>query len=127
MAVPATLLLVAAVLLGVLPHVGSILSRVGAQLRDSTGYSQATLDLAHVSAPRPPAVPLWTGGGLALDAAERGRRLPARGAPGTPAAPRAASPSGRVVEPLRRLHSGHIGDYVAWLAVGVDRLVRPAP
>ena len=27
--------------------------------------------------------------------------------------------SGRVVVPLRLLHSGHIGDYVTWVAVGI--------
>lgn len=28
-----------------------------------------------------------------------------------------------MIVPLRRLHSGHLGDYVAWLAVGVAVLL----
>ncbi|MEV8098232.1 hypothetical protein [Kitasatospora sp. NPDC085879] len=36
--------------------------------------------------------------------------------PDTHRRPRAAA---RAVRGLRRLHSGHLGDYLAWLAVGV--------
>lgn len=34
----------------------------------------------------------------------------------------AARPVGRALTGLRQLHSGHVGDYVAWLVVGVAAL-----
>ena len=54
-----------------------------------------------------------------------GRRLGRRGAADHGAAPVAAERRARlrlrerVVSPLRALHSGHIGDYIAWLTAGV--------
>ncbi|MBT2386811.1 hypothetical protein, partial [Streptomyces sp. ISL-11] len=51
-------------------------------------------------------------------AAVWGPRLPARPLRRTLAA------TGRtVLVPLRRLHSGHLGDYVTWLVVGMAGLV----
>ncbi|MEU8438521.1 hypothetical protein AB0F18_37670, partial [Streptomyces sp. NPDC029216] len=44
-----------------------------------------------------------------------------------PAAAAARTAAGRAtgfaVVPLRRLHSGHVGDYVAWLAAGLAALM----
>lgn len=98
---------------------GGPASRAGAQEADRAGYLHDTLPVLPASAPASAAVG-WTGSGLlfgfgtvvlavALAAVALWRPVRLRG----PALP---------VRVLHRVHSGHLGDYVAWLLAGVTAL-----
>jgi multicomponent Na+:H+ antiporter subunit D len=119
MFVPAAALAVVSVAVALLPGLPHRLAAAAVQFRDTAGYAA---DVLGTHAPAPEALePLhfWTSSGLLTSGLGAvgallvaafslwGRRL---------AAVRA---SARVVAPLRRLHSGHIGDYVTWVAVGI--------
>lgn len=121
---PTVLLLAGSLLVGAVPAVARAVSSAAGEFTDRAGYAGQALDGAAAT----PAAPLpeagWTTTGLVLSglsallavglaaAALWAPRLPAvLGTLGRPAAP--------VLTGLRRLHSGHLGDYVAWLLVGV--------
>jgi len=126
---PPAVLLAAALALGLVPGLTSQVEQAAARFTDREAYAGAVLESA--AAPAPTAVrhepghltvpallslaSVLLGGGLALGALFRDR-LPA-GARGL---------LGRVWRPataaLRALHSGHIGDSVTWLVVGVAGL-----
>lgn len=129
-AVPAALLL-GALALGLWPAAGRALASAAVAFGDRAGY------LAQVgtgSAPPPPGpVPeaAWTlagvllgllsvalAGVLALAAVRPASRPPLRPLRGA-----ARLADRRLIVPLRRLHSGHLGDYVAWLMVGIAGLM----
>ncbi|MGA5820326.1 complex I subunit 5 family protein [Kitasatospora sp. NPDC094028] len=121
-AVPAALL-AGCLLVGVVPGVGRALAAAAAAFTDRTGYLAATLGrTAPAGAPAPDTD--WTPSGFLLGllsaalattfALAAVRRDPTRG---TGALYRST------VLPLRRLHSGLLGDYVAWLAVGLAALL----
>jgi multicomponent Na+:H+ antiporter subunit D len=134
---PATMMVAIIVLIagslaaGVLPDAGAAFGAAAHRFTDATGYVQQALFHAARAAPpaAPPAStePSWTAAGIGLDLLSVllafaaawlgifGRRLPsAVRAAGRPAAP--------AVLLLHRLHSGHIGDYVAWLFAGIAAL-----
>ncbi|MFF2078554.1 complex I subunit 5 family protein [Kitasatospora sp. NPDC058162] len=122
LAVPA-LLLAGCLAVGVLPGVGQALAAGAVAFTDRSGYLADALGqpVAHATV-----VPdaWWTAPGIGLDllsallavglGAAAVRRDPRRGAGGLYRA---------AVLPLRRLHSGLLGDYVAWLAVGLAVLL----
>ncbi|MEU9843884.1 complex I subunit 5 family protein [Actinomadura sp. NPDC048032] len=126
MVTPAVALLAAGLAIGLLP--GGPVADAAALFADRDAYAALVLDgrLTHPHAP--PAEP-WTAAGLAgsavtvllaLAVAAAGVRRAAR----TPsAAPSARAPRGRAVgaatRRLHELHSGHVGDYAAWLTAGV--------
>ncbi|EST35718.1 hypothetical protein M878_04915 [Streptomyces roseochromogenus subsp. oscitans DS 12.976] len=125
LAVPAVLLC-ASLAVGLLPAVGGTLGRAARQFTDRTAYTTAIY--GHSAAPSSPVPDTgWSAEGvlLALASTALAALLTAaavRGAKWRGAA--RVGPVGRAVGrglvlPLRRLHSGHLGDYVAWLAVGV--------
>ncbi|MET7901907.1 hypothetical protein ABZS86_10595 [Streptomyces sp. NPDC005355] len=117
-AVPAVLL-AAPLAVGVIPAVASAVGRAGALFADGTGYRRAVLDGRATAAPEL-APPHWSAAGILLGplstalavalAALAVRRRPAR--TGTAA----------LLAPVRRLQSGHIGDYVAWMVAGTALL-----
>ncbi|MES9605118.1 proton-conducting transporter membrane subunit [Actinomadura sp. NPDC000929] len=126
MVAPAVALLAAGLAIGLLP--GGPVADAAALFADRDAYAALVLDgrLTHPHAP--PAEP-WTATGLAgsavtvllaLAVAAAGVRRAAH----TPsAAPSARAPLGRAVgaatRRLHELHSGHVGDYAAWLTAGV--------
>ncbi|RKT09463.1 multisubunit sodium/proton antiporter MrpD subunit [Streptomyces sp. 1114.5] len=129
---PASMLLVPGLLLagclavGVLPGVGRALAAGAAAFTDRDGYLADTLAHPGVVPPGPGPAPdaWWTGAGIGLGlfsallavglATAAVRRDPRRGTGGLHRV---------TVLPLRRLHSGLLGDYVAWLTVGLAALL----
>ena len=120
----AIMILVAAGLaLGLLPQARAAFEAAGQQFNDRAGYiAQALGHAAAVTHPVPASG--WTVPGVVSGCCPW--RWPSRGWPGPvlrpprPAAVRSAfSPPRPVVTGLHRLHSGHIGDYVAWLFAGL--------
>ncbi|MQS16874.1 NADH dehydrogenase [Streptomyces kaniharaensis] len=131
---PAPMLLVPGLLLagclaiGVLPGVGRALAAGAAAFTDRADYLADVLGQPGRRQPGAPAaiVPKawWTASGVALGllsallaaglATAAVRRDPRRGTGGLYRA---------TVLPLRRLHSGLLGDYVAWLTVGLALLL----
>src|SRR5207248_1019544 len=123
MFVPAVLLLAAGLALGVLPHLETGAQHAAARFQDQTGYATAVLD-GKQAAP-PPAgtehpMPTDRTYGVGSTAAAFAlaalalfrRRLPA----GVRRVGRALDLRPLFVG-LRRLHSGHVGDYIAWLTL----------
>ncbi|GGW10969.1 cation:proton antiporter [Streptomyces capoamus] len=96
--VPAVLL-AASLAVGVVPGFGALVAR---------SVNEAGSGGAHASVH-------WTGHGLLLDAASTVLAAALAGLAVT--RPRRAAAPDRAA-PLRRLQSGHVGDYVAWLLVG---------
>jgi len=129
MLAPIAALLLAALALGLLPHLGAGAEAAAARFQDQAAYAAASLDGVGARAARmslepadPTAGTLLSGvessGGaviFALLILER-RRLPV--APRRIATRFAARPHAL----LTALQSGHVGDYVAWLTVGVAAL-----
>ncbi|MFF5586378.1 complex I subunit 5 family protein [Streptomyces hygroscopicus] len=116
-AVPAALL-TASLAIGAIPAVASAVGRAGALFTDTGGYRRTVLDGRAAATPALPPPHWQTTGvllgllstGLAIALAALAVRHPAR--TGRPA----------LLAPVRRLQSGHIGDYVAWLAAGTALL-----
>ncbi|MFJ9852461.1 complex I subunit 5 family protein [Streptomyces sp. NPDC101150] len=120
-AVPAVLLL-GALAVGLVPGLRPAIGRAADTFADHTGYAASVLD-GHASPPAPTPPPHWslTGvlwGLLATALAAALAVLAVRRA--------VRQEPARWTVPLRRLHSGHVGDYVAWLLVGVTLLAALA-
>ncbi|OLZ74803.1 NADH dehydrogenase [Streptomyces sp. IMTB 2501] len=125
LAVPAVLLC-ASLGVGLLPAVGGALGRAARQFTDRTAYTAAVY--GHSVAPSSPVPDTgWSAEGVLLSLASTALATLLAAAAVWGAKWRGAARVGSVgravgrgvVLPLRRLHSGHLGDYVAWLAVGV--------
>jgi len=126
---PALLLLLASLATGLVPGLVQAAQRAAARFLDTSGYAGVVLAghagagvRAPISAGVTVADLLYAAaavlGALALaGAALFGHRLPRPGSRALSAGARGAA--GR----LRRLHSGHVGDYVAWLTVGAAAVV----
>ncbi|MEU9969728.1 hypothetical protein [Streptomyces malaysiensis] len=117
LAVPAALL-AASPAVGVIPAGASAVGRAGALSTDAGGYRRTVLDGRAAAAPVY-VPPHWQTTGilfgllstaLAITLATLAVRRPVH--TGTAA----------LLAPLRRLQSGHIGDYVAWLVAGTALL-----
>ncbi|MEU6851870.1 complex I subunit 5 family protein [Actinacidiphila alni] len=127
------LLLAGSLALGVLPGVGRAVAGGARAFGDRAGYL-ADVTGAHAALPPPPSPSTaWTGSGLLLGLVSCGLAIAfAAAAVWLPAAPERAlrvlrlpaGPARRfVVVPLRRLHSGLLGDYLMWLTVGMAALL----
>jgi multicomponent Na+:H+ antiporter subunit D len=133
--VPAALL-AAALAVGVWPGLAAGAGRAAHVFTDHPGYVDAVINHRQ----RPPApgpAPHWTTTGVALDllslALAAGSAAlavwhPARALPGPAGRLARALPGAarRAVAPLRHLHSGHVGDYVAWTVLGMAVLAMIA-
>jgi multicomponent Na+:H+ antiporter subunit D len=125
MFVPAAVLVAAALALGIAPNVAAGAQHAAARFQDQHAYAASVLDGTTVATQAPRAEPQKVSGrlyGLGSAAAAVGlaalalfrRRLPAP-----------VQRAGRAVDvrplfaQLRKLHSGHIGDYIAWLTLGL--------
>jgi multicomponent Na+:H+ antiporter subunit D len=139
MGVPAAGLLLGCLALGLLPNVGPAFHAAAEQFVDRAGYITSAIPGLHLAphlaqhpalAPPvpPPAGDLgWSTRGIALGLVSTalavvlaglalyGQRIPAY-------LSRAGNLFTPAVTVLRRLHSGHVGDYVAWLFAGVSGL-----
>jgi multicomponent Na+:H+ antiporter subunit D len=125
MALAIGILLVGALVLGLLPGIHSVANRAAASFIDSAGYAGQALHHVHVALAAP-AASNWTALGLGLGLLSAGcaclvalaglyggrvvRRLPSLRTLGPP------------IDVLHRLHSGHVGDYVAFMMLGIGAL-----
>jgi multicomponent Na+:H+ antiporter subunit D len=125
MFLPALLLLTVGLALGLVPHVATGAQEAAARFQDQKAYAAAVLDNAQAHAPPVESEHPTVHGrvyGLVSTVAAVGlaalalfqRRLPA----GVRRVGRALDVR-PAVDGLRRLHSGHIGDYIAWLTLGL--------
>jgi multicomponent Na+:H+ antiporter subunit D len=130
-AVPA-LLLAACLAVGVVPAVGAAVAEGAAAFTDRAGYVADVLALRTPSAPTVPDT-AWTATGVLLGLLSTALALALasaavwgpRSRQSTARAVRALAEqtARRVIMPLRRLHSGLVGDYVMWLTAGVAVLL----
>ncbi|GEL19087.1 complex I subunit 5 family protein [Pseudonocardia asaccharolytica] len=123
MLVPIVVLLLGALALGVVPGVSEAFHAAASRFTDGAGYVARTLG-APAPLPAPTAPSGWTLSGVALSllssAMALAFALAALHHDRLPATLRAAArPVAPVLRGVRALHSGHVGDYVAWLFVGV--------
>jgi multicomponent Na+:H+ antiporter subunit D len=124
MMVPAVLLLVAGIGLAFVPHLKAALDRAAARFEDRAGYAAQVLHGQHL--PAPP-VHVATGPHASSYAYAAASVLGALLVTFSPlyvarlraALPRLAEPARATGAALHAWHSGHIGDYVTWLVVGV--------
>ena len=112
---------------GLLPGAHDAFASAGQRFTDGTGYDRQALFHAAAGAVRLPPASDWTltGVGLGLLSAVLALGLALAGLDPRqlPAAVRAAGrPLAPVMGGLHRLHSGHVGDYIAWLLAGVAGL-----
>jgi multicomponent Na+:H+ antiporter subunit D len=122
MLVPILILLAGALSIGLLPDLHAAADRAGAWFTDAAGYQRAALIRASASVP-PVHAGGWTAKGLALGFTSAALAVVVAGVGLWSPVLRerwalarwGALPLGL----LRRLHSGHVGDYVAWLMVGL--------
>jgi multicomponent Na+:H+ antiporter subunit D len=127
MVLPAAALLAGCLAVGAVPAVARAVGRAVETFLDGPGYvAQALHGAAAGTGPTPPEAGWTTTGvllGLLSAALAVGLAALALWAPRLHGlARRAARPAAPLLTGLRRVHSGHVGDYVAWLFVGVAAL-----
>jgi len=126
MIVPAALLVVAAVVITLLPHLGPGVQGAAVRFQDQAAYNRTVLSGGHIAHPVAISGPESTGitvadvvtgtasaaGGLVLAfLALYWRRLPLLR--------RGFEPGTGLVQPIRRFQSGVINDYVTWIVIGL--------
>ena len=126
MIIPAALLVVAAVVFTLLPHLGPAVQAAAVRFQDQAAYNSTVLSGAHIAHPAAIAGTEDTGitvadvvtgigsaaGGLVLAfLALYWRRLPLLR--------RGFEPGTGLVQPIRRFQSGVINDYVTWIVIGL--------
>jgi multicomponent Na+:H+ antiporter subunit D len=127
MMLPVLVLLVGSLAVGVVPAAARAVSTAVEAFVDQAGYVGAALTGTRSASYAPLPEAAWTTTGVLLGllsgALAVGIAALALWAPRLPALVRgAARRLAPALTPLRRLHSGHVGDYVAWLFVGVTAL-----
>ncbi|WP_425472900.1 hypothetical protein [Streptomyces botrytidirepellens] len=101
-----------------IPPLASAAGRAGALFTDGSGYRQAVLGGRAASAPAF-VPPHWSAAGLLLGLLSTALAIAlAALAVRRPARTGAAA----LLAPVRRLQSGHVGDYVAWMVAGTALL-----
>jgi multicomponent Na+:H+ antiporter subunit D len=116
LALPAAVLLAAGLAWGVIPGLTHSLVAAAAHFTDHSGYARTVLS----GLPASPAVPTTSGPTAESYLYGVGATLAALAlAALTLYVERLPRPAARALAGLRALHSGRIGDYVAWLSVGV--------
>jgi multicomponent Na+:H+ antiporter subunit D len=124
MLAPAVLLLAGGLAVGAVPAAGRAVAAAAAQFTDRAGYVAAALG-GTAGGSRPPVPEAgWTTPGVLLGLLSAGLAVGlAAAALWAPRLPRRVADAGVRAAPLvaglRRVHSGRIGDYVAWLFLGV--------
>jgi multicomponent Na+:H+ antiporter subunit D len=128
MFVPALVLLAAGLAVGLSPRLLAAAEAAAELFVDRVAYADSVLRDTHHPLPKPPRPHGTKPSELILGAASAAATLAlaavALGRRRVPDRLRALTWSGpgRVVDGLRALHSGHVGDYVAWLTFGVAAL-----
>ena len=126
MIVPPALLVGAAIVVGLLPHLGSVVQAAAVRFQDQAAYNSAVLFGAHVTHPVAVYAAESTGitladvasgagsaaGALILAALALYRRR-------IPLLRRGGEPGLVLVGPVRRFQSGVVNDYVTWVVVGM--------
>lgn len=119
----AVVLVFAAVALGLVPQLKSGARKAAIDMTDTAGYQSRVLDRTPLPAPAPGGAPVEAGEFVRGLATVFAAVVFAAGALFQRRLPRAAGAGSHylsaAIEPLRKLHSGHIGDYIAWLTLGV--------
>ena len=122
MLAPIFVLLAGALAIGVVPGVHTSAERAASWFTDPSGYQAAALNRA-VTPVKPVHTGDWTGLGMGLGFASALLAVGVAAAGIWSASLRRRLPAYRLAQlplgVLRQLHSGHIGDYVAWLMVGL--------
>ena len=126
MIVPPAVLVAAAFILGVLPHLGPAIEAAAVRFQDQGGYAATVLSgthLAHPAAPYPTeaAGASWADvliglGSMAGSAVLAGLALYWRR---LPVLRRGFEPGTGLVQPIRRFQSGVVNDYVTWIVLGL--------
>ncbi|GHD90917.1 complex I subunit 5 family protein [Streptomyces naganishii] len=122
-----TVLVLGSLVLGVLPHAGAAFGHAAEAFTDQAAYVARALSLPVPHRTPSPLHTDWTASGAGLDVLSvvLAVALAAQAVWG-PRPLRDVHPLMRAASTaragLRRLHSGHVGDYVAWLALGVAAL-----
>ncbi len=126
MILPAAALAVAALGLGIVPHLGGVVETAAVRFQDQAGYDATVLSGAHLAHPvalhKPEAAAVTLssvliaagsaiGSVLLAGAALYWRRLPLLR--------RGFEPGAGWVRPIRRVQSGVVNDYVTWIVVGL--------
>ncbi|WP_369372532.1 complex I subunit 5 family protein [Streptomyces sp. cg36] len=122
--VPAVLLALAACI-GVLPAAATALAKGAAVFTDPARYTATVLALPQPAGEgNPPPAADWTMPGVLLGLLSTALAVALATAAVHQRTPELSAhhPAARAVRTLRRLHSGHLGDYLAWLTVGVAAL-----
>ncbi|MEV4443441.1 NADH-quinone oxidoreductase subunit D, partial [Streptomyces sp. NPDC049577] len=113
----AAVLLAGSLAVGTVPALARGVAVAAEAFTDHAGYAAAVLDGRPVPEPVPHAGEWWSWSGVLLGLLS--------GALAVALAARAVHrpvPALRWAAPLRRLHSGHVGDYVAWAMAGIGLL-----
>ena len=108
---------------GVLPHAGGLVAHAAERFIDGTGYSAQALSSAPPTPLHPHPEATWSplGAGLGVLSALLALGFAAMGL--WPDRLRLLlRPMQAGMKPVRALHTGHVGDYVAWLFAGVAAL-----
>lgn len=117
MILPAMVLITAGLFLGLVPGLTPAARSAAAQFSNSSAYAARVLNDTTVPAPRlSPTVSAGKYDGLIAPAAALAIAAAFLFSPG---ARRLAAPAGKLLGILHRIHSGHIGDYVAFLTFGI--------
>jgi multicomponent Na+:H+ antiporter subunit D len=124
MVIPIVVLLLGGLAVGVVPHAAEAAAHAAERLIDGTGYIDQALTNAPPTPLRPEPKADWTSLGVLLGVLSTllacGFAALGLWAEKLPSPLRVAGAGLRpLMHGLRRLHSGHVGDYVAWLFVGV--------
>jgi multicomponent Na+:H+ antiporter subunit D len=117
------ILVLGSLAVGVLPHGGQVVAGAAERFIDGAGYSDQALSSAPPTSLHPHPAATWSplGVGLGVLSALLALGFAALGL--WPERLRGlARPMRTAVKPLRALHTGHVGDYVAWLFAGVAAL-----
>jgi multicomponent Na+:H+ antiporter subunit D len=116
---------------GVLPHTGEAVTQAAARLVDGAGYTDQALSAAPPSPLHPHPAPTWSPLGVGVGVLSALLALvfaawglwPDRLRPMVrPVLRPVLRPSEAAMSRLRSVHTGHVGDYVAWLFAGVAAL-----
>jgi multicomponent Na+:H+ antiporter subunit D len=113
---------VRALAVGVVPAFAAAVGRAGEDFTDHAGYLDAVLG-GRSAPPRPAPPPEWTAAGVALDLFSTAL---AAGCAALAVWRPVHTGAARAWVPVRRMQSGHIGDYVAWVLAGVALLAALA-
>jgi multicomponent Na+:H+ antiporter subunit D len=117
------LLLTAGLAVGVIPDIGQAASHAAERLTDGNGYARQVLTGRPPSPLLPDPAAVWTGTGVWLSLLSTALAVVVAAAGLWSRRLRWLDFADPLMQRLHRLHSGHIGDYVAWMFAGMALVV----